>query len=130
MYPVPEAEVWTVFCLRQFLNERSNNDRLIKSAQKLIYFHVFSGQRRDGGCHFAAARPSDRPFGHASPAAHLPPQHHPLHRCDVHSAVNDRNYRSGYFSAGSSTQQVTTVTKGIVIGDMLVFVVMFSYLGL
>lgn len=67
-------------------------------------------QRRDGGRHPAAARPSDRPVGHAGSAAHLPPQHHPLHCVDLNLAVDDRNNRSGYSCPGRITQQVATMS--------------------
>ena len=56
--------------------------------------------------HFAAARSPDRPAGYAGTAAHLPSQYHPLHCCDIYSAVNDRNRRSCYFGTGCLSKQV------------------------
>lgn len=73
----------------------------------IITVYACCVQRCDGGRHSAAARSADRPAGHAGPAAHLPPQHHPLHRGHFHPAVNDRDNRSGYSGARCIPQQVT-----------------------
>lgn len=82
----------------------------------LLYFYLilipdrFCSQRCDWGRHSAPPRHSDRPVGYASTAAHLPPQHHPLHRGDLNPAVNDRNNRSSYSRTGCITKQVRAAT--------------------
>lgn len=70
-------------------------------------------QRCDRGRHSAAARPSDGPVRHAGAAAHLPPQHHPLHRGHLNPAVHDRNHRSSYSGPGCIPQQVTRTTVNL-----------------
>lgn len=67
-------------------------------------------QRCNWGRHASPPRSSNWPVRHAGTAAHLPPQHHPLHRGDFNPAVDDRDNRSSYSGSGRIAQQVTAAT--------------------
>ncbi|XP_075004407.1 uncharacterized protein LOC142081589 isoform X7 [Calonectris borealis] len=53
-----------------------------------------------------ASAPSRTATSCTDPPADLPPQHHPLHRGDLHAAVHDRDSRSHRAGAGGLPQQI------------------------
>lgn len=94
----------------------------VGSVFRLLYTDPFAAvcsQRSDWGRHSAPAGSSDRPVRYAGSAAHLPPQHHPLHRGDFNPAVHDWNNRSDHSSPGCITQQVAAAALMSALGVLL-----------